>query len=64
MSHRHSFNTRQRVRVRQMHALERWEGRIKHCAKMVNDYDESQDWARCSETAREQRDILKGKLGY
>lgn len=64
MSHRHSFNTQPRKRIRQKAALERWEDRIKQCAKMVNDFDESCNWSRRSEIAREQRDILKSKVGY
>lgn len=63
MSHRHSFNTQPRVRVRQKAALERWEDRIKHCARMMNNFDESCNWNRCSEIAREQRDILNRKVG-
>ena len=63
MSHRHSFNTRPRVRARQKAALERWEDRIKHCAKMINKGDERYDWTNGSKIAHEQRDILKRKVG-
>ena len=55
MSHRHSFNTRPRVRARQKAALERWEERIKDCSREGN--------RALLETARIQRDILKRKVG-
>lgn len=65
MSHRHSFNTQPRVRVRQKAALERWEDRIKLCGQMINNPDHHREsWEHNLALAHEQRDILKRKLGY
>lgn len=65
MSHRHSFNTQPRKRVRQMHASERWDERIKECAKEINSGNDIEKyWSGRAEVAHQQRDILKHKLGY
>lgn len=74
MSHRHSFNTQPRKRMRQKAALERWEDRIKYCSESLKKFDDPNvefvaphlkgGWVICATTARAQRDILKRKLGY
>lgn len=65
MARFHSLNNKNRKRVRQVAALDRWTKRVKHCGHMFQNAktDElKQKWQKHLEVAGQQYEILSKKL--